>query len=214
MLNPFRGLLHGTAAVVFLILGIVLATAMSADGITRRMSLLVFGLSLVGLFAVSSLYHSIPWRNEWKQRMQRLDHFMIHVLVAGTYTPIAWIVLDGWLRWVTLGVQWGIVLIGGIQKASSQYDSQAWSIALQTTQGWMALALLWPLANRLPWTALFLMMLGGVLYTAGMVIMVVGRPKLWPRVFSAHEVFHVFVVAASSVHFALIAAYVARYGAA
>ena len=73
--------------------------------------------------------------------------------------------------------------------------------------------LLWPLSQRLPWTALMLITLGGVLYTVGMVAMVVGRPRLWPRVFSSHEVFHVFVVAGSAVHFAFIAGYVARYTA-
>ena len=146
--------------------------------------------------------------------MQRLDHTMIHVLVAGTFTPIAFIVLDGWLRWITLAVQWGIVAGGTIQKFARANPSRALSIALSTTQGWLALMLLWPLSQRLPWTAMLLIALGGVLYTGGMVIMVTGRPRLWPRVFSSHEVFHVFVVAGSSVHFAMIAGYVSRFAPA
>ena len=210
MTNPVRGLLHGSAALVFLVLGILL-TILNAGGAIRRLSLLMFTISLVGLFTVSSLYHSVPWRTLWKNRMQRLDHFMIHVLVAGTFTPIAWVVFDGWLRWVTLSVQWGIVAIGAIQKARSTYDSQAWSIALATTQGWLATILFWPLALRLPWTALMLVGLGGVLYTGGMVLMVINRPKLWPRVFSSHEVFHILVVAASAVHFAFMVRYVAHF---
>ena len=97
MMHPVRGFLHGAAAVVSLI-GAVILFAISPPGSLRRLSLLAFGLSLVGLFTVSSLYHSIPWRGAWKQRMQRIDHTMIYVLVAGTFTPIAAIVLDGWLR--------------------------------------------------------------------------------------------------------------------
>jgi hemolysin III len=207
MHHPVRGFLHGTAAVLSVV-GAVLLTVVPVENTAwQRLSLLAFGLSLVALYSVSALYHSVPWRAMWKRRMQRLDHTMIHVLVAGTYTPIAFIVLDGWLRWATLGVQWGIVLWGAIQQFAIRQPSQVLSIALQTTQGWFALALLWPLASRLPWTAILLITLGGVFYTVGMVLMVIGRPRLWPQVFSSHEVFHVLVVAGSSVHFAAVAGY-------
>jgi hemolysin III len=213
MTNPVRGILHGTAAVVSVV-GAILITVLATGGFGERMSLLIFGLSLVGLYTVSALYHSIPWQEVWKDRMQRLDHTMIHCLVAGTFTPIAFIALEGWLRWFTLAVQWGIVLIGIIQKFVMTNPSHGLSIALSTIQGWWAVALLWPLSQRLPWTALMLIGIGGILYTGGMVMMITGRPKLWPRVFSAHEVFHIFVIAGSSVHFATIAGYVARYSPA
>jgi hemolysin III len=211
MMHPVRGFLHGAAAVVSLI-GAVILFAVSPPGSLRRLSLLAFGLSLVGLYTVSSLYHSIPWRGAWKQRMQRIDHTMIYVLVAGTFTPIAAIVLDGWLRWATLGIQWGIVAFGAFEKLARRTPSRNLSIALQTTQGWLALLLLWPLASRLPWTALLLIGLGGVFYTVGMVFLVTNRPRLWPRVFSYHELFHIFVVVASSLHFAAISGYVLRFG--
>ena len=212
MTHPVRGFLHGTAAIVSLV-GAILITALATGGFGERMSLLVFGLSLVGLYTVSAVYHSIPWRDAWKDRMQRLDHTMIHVLVAGTFTPVALIGLDGWLTWVTLAVQWGIVAAGALQKFARKNPSRKLSIALSTTQGWLALMLLWPLSWKFPWTALMLLAMGGVFYTAGMVVMVTGRPKLWPRIFSSHEVFHVFVVAGSSVHFAAVAGYMARYAA-
>ncbi|MBM3695866.1 MAG: hemolysin III family protein [Actinobacteria bacterium] len=210
MTNPVRGFLHGTAAVVSVV-GATLLTVLGGGGAWNRLSLLVFGVSLVSLYTVSGLYHSIPWSGMWKARMQRLDHTMIYVLVAGTFTPIAWIALDGWLRWVTLGVQWGIVAAGGVQKLFFPEISRSLSVALQTTQGWLALLLLWPLAENLPWTALFMLGLGGVLYTVGMVFLVTNRPRLWPRVFSYHEVFHLLVVAGSSVHFAVVARYLVRF---
>jgi hemolysin III len=182
MTHPVRGLLHGSAAVVALVGAIILFAIAPGDG-WRRITFLVFGLSLVGLFTVSSLYHSIPWREAHKQRMQRLDHVMIYVLIAGTFTPLAAIVLDGWIRVMTL-----------------------------TTQGWLGLLLLWPLSSRLPWTALALIGLGGLFYTVGMVLLVTNRPRLWPRTFSYHEVFHILVVAAASLHFAAISGYVLRFG--
>lgn len=212
MTNPVRGILHGIAALGFLVGGIVLFL-ISPPGSLRRFSLLTFGLSLVALFTVSSLYHSIPWRANVKQWMQRVDHTMIYVLIAGTFTPIAAITLDGWLRWGTLAVQWGIVLVGGIEKLARRTPSRSMSIALQTTQGWLAMFLLWPLSSRLPWTALLLIGIGGLLYTVGMVFLVTNRPRLWPKVFSYHEVFHIFVVAAATLHFIAIARYVMVFGA-
>ncbi len=210
MLNPVRGLLHGSAAVIFLVGGVLLFF-LAPGGTWRRLSLAVFALSLVALYTASSLYHSVPWRERWKQRMQRLDHSMIYVLTAGTYTPLAVIVLDGWLRWATLATQWLIVAVGAGQKVVLPRVGGGFSIPLQTTQGWLALALLWPLAQRLPVPALLLLALGGLLYTVGMVFLVTGWPRLWPRSFSYHEVFHVLVVAASAVHFAVVARYVAPF---
>jgi hemolysin III len=212
MVHPVRGILHGTAAVAALVAAIVLVSV-APGGIARRLSLLAFGMSLVTLFVTSSLYHSIPWGAVWKRRMQKLDHTMIYVLVAGTFTPIAAIVLDGWLRWATLGVQWGIVAFGALHNVLAKQPKHWVSVALSTSQGWLALPIFWPLAGRLPWTALFLIGLGGILYTVGMVFLVTGRPRLWPRVFSYHEAFHVLVVAAAAVHFVAIARWVATYGA-
>jgi hemolysin III len=212
MTHPVRGFLHGTAAAASLV-GAILLFVLTPGSAWRRLSLFAFGLSLVAMFATSSLYHSVPWRDRWKRRMQKLDHTMIYVLVAGTFTPIAVIVLDGWLRVATLAIQWGIVVIGAVQKVMSRGPRSKVSVALATTQGWLALLILWPLARRLPWTALFLIALGGVLYTVGMVFLVTGRPRLWPRVFSYHEAFHLLVVAAAAVHFAAITGWVARYSA-
>jgi hemolysin III len=208
MTHPVRGVLHGIAATVFLIAGVSLAL-LAPPGLGRRLSLLTFGLSLVALFTTSSLYHSIPWREVWKRRMRLIDHAMIHVLVAGTFTPIAVIVLDGWLRWATLGVQWGIVGGGALHKALVRDPGRRLSVALATTQGWLALFILWPMGQRLPWTALATIAVGGILYTVGMVLLVTQRPRLWPRVFSYHEVFHLMVVAAAAVHFTAIARWVA-----
>jgi len=210
MTNPVRGFLHGMAAVLSVV-GATLLSVLAGGGAWNRFSLLVFGVSLVSLYTVSSLYHSIPWGPVWKARMRRLDHAMIYVLVAGTFTPIACIALDGWLRVATLAVQWSIVAVGAAQKAFFPRVSGALSVALQTTQGWLALLLLWPLARSLPWTALVMIGAGGILYTVGMVFLVTNRPRLWPRVFSYHEVFHILVIAGSSFHFAVVARYLVHF---
>jgi hemolysin III len=210
MTNPVRGFLHGTAAVVSAV-GATLLTVLAGGGAWNRFSLLVFGVSLVSLYTASSLYHSIPWGPVWKARMKRLDHTMIYVLVAGTFTPLAVIALDGWLRVATLAVQWSIVAVGAAQKAFFPQVSGSLSVALQTVQGWLALLLFWPLARSLPWTALLMLGAGGILYTVGMVFLVTNRPRLWPRVFSYHELFHLLVIAGSSLHFAVVARYLVHF---
>jgi hemolysin III len=210
MTHPVRGFLHGSAGVVSLIATTLLVILATTD-LSGRVALLLFGLSLVALYTTSSLYHSVPWTRQWKRRMQKLDHLMIHVLTAGTYTPIAVIVFDGWLEVITLVVQWGIVAVALVHKLVAQRMGSV-SVALATTQGWLALFLLWPLAQRLPWTAIVVIAFGGLLYTVGMVFLVTGWPRLWPRSFSYHEVFHVLVILASGVHFFFIARWVSGYG--
>jgi hemolysin III len=213
MQNPVRGILHGTAAMLSLVGGVALWVRSTGD-LSRQLALLVFAVSLVALYAASSLYHSVPWRTVWKARMQRLDHAMIYVLVAGTYTPLALVVLHGWPRWMALGTTWGIAWIGIAQKACAPRVGDWFSITMQTVQGWCALPLLGPLAQQLPRMALVQVAVGGVLYTLGMVLFVTKRPRLWPRVFSYHELFHVFVVAGSAMHYAVMFRYVAGFGGA
>ncbi len=208
MQNPVRGFVHGTAAFVSVV-GAVSLWLRSSGDLSRQMALLIFGISLVALYAVSSLYHSVPWRRVWKERMQRLDHSMIYVLIAGTYSPISFIVLDGWLRSATLATVWGIALIGIVQKALLPRVGDWFSITMSTAQGWLGLLLIVPLAQRLPWPGLLLLVVGGILYTTGLVSLLTLRPRLWPRVFSHHELFHIFVVAGSGTHYAMMFWYVA-----
>ena len=202
MQNPVRGFLHGTTAV----LGIVGTAVLLINAHTwpHRFGVLVFGLAIVGLYTTSSLYHSIPWRKRWKKRMQRADRSMILVLIAGTYTPFAVIVLDAPLQWFVLSLAWGIAIAGTIQQAFFPKISGSVPVALATVLGWLSLLFIVPLIDRLGWVPIVLVGIGGVIYTIGMVFLVTNRPRLWPRVFSYHEVFHVMTVAATALHFIVI----------
>jgi hemolysin III len=206
MQNPVRGFLHGTAAVVGVIGTIFLV--LRTTSLSGRIAMVVYGLGLLALYTTSSLYHSIPWRETWKKRMQRLDHAMIFVLIAATFTPITAIVLDGWLRVVSLSVAWGTAVIGFIHHMFVRNQRFHLSIGMMVTLGWLSVPLMFPLAHRAGVGLIVLVALGGIIYTVGMVIVVTQRPRLWPRVFSSHELFHVFVVTASALHFAAIARFV------
>jgi hemolysin III len=210
MQNPVRGCLHGSAAVLSLVGASALWRAGAGD-FGMQIALVVFAASLVGLYTVSSLYHSFPWQSVWKRRMQRLDHSMIYVVVAGTYTPLAMCVLDGWLLAAALVATWGITIGGVAQKVFWPRAVGDWfSIMMQVVQGWLALPFMGAVARSLPREAFLLVLAGGLLYMVGMVLFVTRRPQLWPRVFSYHEVFHVCVCAASALHYTAILTYVAR----
>lgn len=209
MQNPVRGILHGAAAVSFAA-GAVLLWVRAEPDTSRQLALLIFALSLIFLYTVSTLYHSVPWQKVWKYRMQRLDHAMIFVLVAGTYTPVALIVLDGRWKVATLAIAWGISAIGIAQKAFLPRLGNWFSITLQVFQGWMGLFLVIPLARALPDGAILLLAIGGLLYTTGSLFLAV-KPRLWHRVFSYHEAFHLFVVAGSATHYVMTFWYLAPF---
>jgi hemolysin III len=213
MQHPVRGFLHGSAAVLAIV-GSVLLWVRGSGVLSHQVALLIFGLSLIALFTVSSLYHSYPWHLKWKKRMQRLDHSMIYLVIAGTYTPILWIVFDGWVRWASLAVVWGIAAIGITQKAFMPGVRNWFSISLQMMQGWIAILLFPMMFARLPFSAVAFTVLGGLLYSVGMVFVVTKRPRLWPRVFSYHEVFHILVIAGSAAHFTVAYLWLARLGVA
>jgi hemolysin III len=213
MQHPVRGLLHGAAAIASAVGAVLLWSRGTGDPL-RQLALLAFAASLIALYTVSTLYHAVPWREVWKRRMQRLDHSMIYVLIAGTYTPIGFVVLHGWLRWATLATVWGIALVGIAQKVVRPATGPWLSITMQTVQGWFGLLLVLPLSRLLPWPALLLCLLGGVLYSVGLAFFLTRRPLLWPRVFSNHELFHLFVVAGSIAHYLMILHYIAPFARA
>lgn len=207
MQNPVRGFLHGSAAVMAVI-GTLVLVGHTAHW-PGKAAMVVYGLGLMALYTTSSLYHSIPWRERWKKRMQRLDHAMIFVLIAATFTPIGAIVLDGWVRFASLGIAWSIAVAGVSHHLFIRNQRFHLSIGLMVTMGWLSLPLMFPMADRGGMGLVWFIAAGGVIYTVGMVIVTTNWPKLWPRVFSSHELFHVMVVTASVLHFAAILRYVA-----
>ena len=206
MQNPVRGFLHGSAAAAGFVGTILLL--FHAPNWPVRAAVLVFGLAMMALYTTSSLYHSIPWRERWKKRMQRMDHSMIYVLIAGTYTPVAAIVLDPPWNWIVLTMVWGITIGGVIQKGLFPKVPGWISVMMSTILGWLGVFFFWPMIQRLGWLPVGFVLVGGLLYTVGMVFLVTNRPRLWPRVFSYHEVFHIMVVSATSLHVLVIWRYV------
>ena len=203
MQNPIRGFLHGSAAVATLV-GLVFLIVRAWGSAAALAGVLIFGLALLVMYTVSSLYLSIPWGKTWKTRLQRVDHSMIYLVVAGTFTPIAIAALDGVSLAVSLSVLWGMAATGVFLKSLLPNVKTWLSVSLQIAMGWIAIVWVPRIVNELGMGAVVLILLGGLSYTVGAVIFLTKRPKLLPRSFSYHELFHVLVVTASALHFMAI----------
>ncbi len=203
MQNPIRGFLHGGAAVATVV-GLVFLIIRAWGSAAALAGALIFGLALLVMYIVSSLYHSIPWEQRWKTRLQRVDHSMIYLVVAGTFTPVVIAILDGVSLAVSLSLLWGIAATGIVLKSLLPNVKTWLSVSLQLSMGWIAIAWLPRIIEELGWSAVALILLGGLCYTVGAVIFLTKWPRLLPRSFSYHELFHVLVVTASVLHFMAI----------
>ena len=188
-------------------LGALLVVA--ADGERARVATTVYALSLLGLFSVSAVYHRINWRSADARRwMRRLDHSMIFVLIAGTYTPFALLALRGPLAVAILVAVWAGALSGGLFKLV-WINAPAWLVVTAyIALGWVAVAAIPQLFAAIGVGGLALLGLGGLLYTLGAVVYALRRPDPAPAVFGYHEVFHVFVIVAAALQYAVIAFWV------
>jgi hemolysin III len=188
-------------------LGGALVTA--AEGSRARIAVAAYAISLVALFAVSAAYHRVSWRSVVARRwMRRLDHSMIFVLIAATYTPFAVVALRGSVGLAILVAAWAGALSGVVVKLVWISAPRWLVVAAYVALGWIAVAVIPQLVVAIGAVGLALLALGGLLYTAGGVVYAVRRPDPAPGVFGYHEVFHAMVIAAALVQYAVIAIWV------
>jgi hemolysin III len=201
MQNPVRGFLHGSAALVS-IFGLAALLSVGPSG-SLSLAVAIYGLSLILLYTTSSLYHSVPWPQVWKGRLQRLDHTMIYVLVAGTFTPFLVAAVDGGWRVVGLAGIWGLAAIGLAREIFVNRGGRPFLIA-QLVVGSACLVPLLLIISSLDAASSLLVVVGGVIYLVGVTMFFNNWPRLVPGIFSHHEMFHVFVVVASIAHFVAV----------
>src|SRR3954452_15960289 len=200
-----RGVLHQYSFFVSLVLGSALVIL--ADGGRARLAAAIYAFAVSGLLGTSALYHRVTWSTRARAWMRRLDHSMIFVLIAGTYTPFALLVLHGSLANAILIVVWAGAF-GGIVLNLVWVSAPKWLTAtVYVALGWVAVVAMPALAHELGAVGVGLVMFGGLLYTAGAVIYALGRPNPAPATFGYHEIFHTLVVAAAAAHFAVVAFY-------
>lgn len=207
--EPTSGLLH-FAAMLLAVVGMVALiglAALSADA-RRLISFSIFGASVVMLYLTSAVYHLVPASWRAKIILRRVDHAMIFVLIAGTYTPICLVALRGGWGWGLFGVVWALALGGIVAKAIGLRFNPYLSVLIYILMGWLVLIVMAKLIYILPPNGIAWLFAGGILYTLGTAFF--GLDRILPRTrwMGMHEIFHLFVIAGSFCHFWLMYKYV------
>jgi len=164
----------------------------------------IYGLSVIALFIFSTLYHGFKKQEDGTGLWRKLDHVAIYIMIAGTYTPVVYIYLDGAWCWSIIVIQWVLVALGILFKFYFIRAPRGLSVVLYLLMGWMAILLvnqLWPVISHLSFG---LLLGGGVAYTAGAVIYAIKKPNPVPGVFGFHEIFHLFILLGALLHYIVV----------
>ena len=211
MVKPLmRGWSHAAAALVA-IAGLVALVVITRNDPAKLASMIVYGTGLVLLFGVSATYHVFNWPPRVKDWLRRADHATIFVFIAATYTPLVFNVLEGWWRIGVLAAVWISAVAGVAGAAPFLRIPRQVLAALYLAMGWVAVIAIVPLTAALGWVAAVLMALGGLQYSLGAAAYAFKRPRLWPRVFGYHELFHLAVITASVTFYVVVVHYAVPY---
>lgn len=196
--SHYAGFLLAVAALVILVV--------MAARLNKTMHIVVFsiyGATLCLLYLSSAVYHTFCGLGKAKitKILQRVDHCAIFLLIAGTYTPCALVVLKGGWGWTMFGLIWGLAVTGIVMKILIKNPDHFLPYAMYGVMGWLALVAIGPLAKAMSAQGLLLLFGGGVSYTIGAILLAKKTPKLFPGKFSYHELWHLFVISGSAFHF-------------
>ena len=199
----WRGRIHLVAFLVSIPAG--LALVLLSQGVSGHVSASIFAVSLVGLFGTSAIYHTGNWAPHVRARLRRMDHAMIFVLIAGSYTPITLLALQPAWGIALLAIVWTVAVVG-VTLALLHFGAlHRLGGYLYIGMGWIVVIALPAVVTSLSPSELALLFAGGVLYTIGAIGLRMHRPNPRPLVFGYHEVWHAMTVAAAACHFTLVA---------
>jgi hemolysin III len=200
--EKFNAWSHLVGAVLALVGTIWLLVNASLQGdIWKIVSMAIYGVTLVTLYSASTVYHSV--RGRAKVIMQKVDHFSIYLLIAGSYTPFCLVTLRGPWGWTLFGIVWGLAIIGILQEIKPRSEARIMSIVIYAVMGWIVLVAVKPLLAALGTAGFTFLAAGGALYTIGIIFFAYDtRFRHW------HGIWHLFVIAGSLLHFVAICFYV------
>ncbi|WP_373897243.1 hemolysin III family protein [Haloimpatiens sp. FM7315] len=209
MREPVSGLTH-LLGVLLSILGLVILIQNSiVFSKTYYIPMFViFGISLILLYTASSVYHLLSVSDKIIKVLRRIDHSMIYVLIAGTYTPVCLIALKGNLGMILFVTIWTLAAIGILLKVF-WFNAPRWLYTLfYVIMGWLSVFAIYPIFKSLSLGGTLWLICGGLSYTLGAVIYATKRPKITSKYFGFHEIFHLFVLLGSFCHFWMMLKYV------
>lgn len=209
--EPGSAITHFIAMMMALVAAIPLLVKASGSNQTRLGAMTVFMLSMVLLYGASALYHSVNVTGKILRFFKKLDHMMIFVLIAGSYTPVCLIVLGGNSGYQLLALVWGIALVGMTIKACWITCPKWFSSIIYIAMGWVCVLVFGQLLDTLSKAAFLWLLAGGIIYTIGGVIYALKLPIFNSKHahFGSHEIFHLFVMGGSICHFIFMYLYVA-----
>jgi hemolysin III len=201
--EPMNGLTHLAGALLSFIglLALVIKASVTTGSALAVAAVIIFGLSMVLLYSASATYHMVIAKDRVIAYLRRLDHSMIFILIAGSYTPFCLISLNGLTGWVFFGVV-SFLAVTGIVFKMVWFNCPRWlSTAIYITMGWLAVFVFSPLAESLTIVGLALLVAGGVFYTIGGVIYAIKPKFLEFKYMGFHEIFHIFILFGTFSHF-------------
>lgn len=209
--EPGSAITHFIAMMMAMVASVPLLIKAAGSNRTCLSAMAVFMLSMVLLYGASTLYHSVNVSGKILKFFKKLDHMMIFVLIAGSYTPVCLIVLGGNLGYKLLALVWGIAIVGMVVKACWVTCPKWFSSIIYIAMGWVCVLVFGELLDTLPRAAFLWLLAGGIIYTIGGVIYALKLPIFNNKhaYFGSHEIFHLFVMGGSICHFIFMYLYVA-----
>ena len=210
--EPFSAVSHAIGAVLA-ILALILLIQESINPIKpwHIVAFSVFGSGMFLLYTASAIYHWLPVDPKYVKWLQTMDHVMIHILIASTYTPVCLIPLRGIWGWSLFGVIWSLTIFGILLKIFWKNLPDWFSLTFYIFMGWLSVIAIFPMIETLQVGALVWIFIGGFFYTIGAIIHGLKKPNPIPNVVGAHEIFHLFVLLGSAAHFWVMYNYITKF---
>ncbi len=208
--EPINGLTHLAGAILSFVglLAMVIKASLTTSSPLSIAAVIIFGVSLILLYSASATYHMVIAKDKVIAFLRKLDHSMIFVLIAGSYTPFCLITLNGVTGWVLFSIVTGVAAAGILFKMV-WFNCPRWlSTALYIALGWVIVFAFSPLSDLLSLAGVSLLVLGGILYTIGGIIYAVKPKFLEFKHLGFHEIFHIFIMMGSMAHFLCVFMYV------
>ena len=186
----------------------IVSKSVSTNITIQIISSVVFSIGLISLYSASTVYHWTNASDKVIATLRKVDHIMIYILIASTYTPICLVAIKGWAGYTLFGVIWGLTLVGIILKIFWSSAPRILYTSFYLGLGWGAVFTVYPLSKIVPLESLMLLLIGGISYSVGAVIYALKSKKVFFKVLGFHEIFHLFILLGSISHYWFIYSYI------